>query len=428
MAHGVARSALAPARGGGAMNRISRCALQLAGSLLLLTAAADGVRADSPASAAAPAAGSAPGEVSEVKGGFLSTFTQAFKEDFDREAVRGHFDTGSAPDTHRYYCLVNPKTGRNEPNAVSGQTVSRRDGTTGVSGVAVSPLSCADAEQKGLLITSGYVLPRGAPSAKAGVSGNAVPPPAQPAAAAAPVAAPPSAVAAAAVAAPAVATAPAAVAVPTAPAAAADNGAQWEIMAVYSRFIAGQNAHDRAAVAAVLLDSQDFVWTSYGGEAVWGYREALEAFERQWQGTRKPGAATERVAHRQRGSRYRRAGDAAAAHAGQTRRGCRHRRGELGRRIRPDQIRLAPGLDIHHAAPGPARGRRRLIRSRMSRRQRRREPHETAERGEHQQVISGHGVIWFRRQVLGEYPIGRAGRDQQEHGLAEGCGQQYCRG
>jgi hypothetical protein len=269
------------------MNRISRCALQLAGSLLLLTAAADGARADPPASAAAPAAGSAPGEVSEVKGGFLSTFTQAFKEDFDREAVRGHFDTGSAPDTHRYYCLVNPKTGRNEPNAVSGQTVSRRDGTTGVSGVAVSPLSCADAEQKGLLITSGYVLPRGAPSAKAGVSGNAVPPPAQPAAAAAPVAAPPSAVAAAAVAAPAVATAPAAVAVPTAPAAAADNGAQWEIMAVYSRFIAGQNAHDRAAVAAVLLDSQDFVWTPYGGEAVWGYREALEAFERQWQGTWK---------------------------------------------------------------------------------------------------------------------------------------------
>jgi SnoaL-like domain len=269
------------------MNRISRCALQLAGSLLLLTAAADGARADPPASAAAPAAGSAPGEVSEVKGGFLSTFTQAFKEDFDREAVRGHFDTGSAPDTHRYYCLVNPKTGRNEPNAVSGQTVSRRDGTTGVSGVAVSPLSCADAEQKGLLITSGYVLLRGAPSAKAGVSGNAVPPPAQPAAAAAPVAAPPSAVAAAAVAAPAVATAPAAVAVPTAPAAAADNGAQWEIMAVYSRFIAGQNAHDRAAVAAVLLDSQDFVWTPYGGEAVWGYREALEAFERQWQGTCK---------------------------------------------------------------------------------------------------------------------------------------------
>jgi hypothetical protein len=270
------------------MNRISRCALQLAGSLLLLTATADGARADPPASAAAPAAGSAPGEVSEVKGGFLSTFTQAFKEDFDREAVRGHFDTGSAPDTHRYYCLVDPKTGRNQPNAVSGQTGSRRDGTTGVSGVAVSPLSCADAEQKGLLITSGYVVPRAAASAKAGVSSNAAPPPpAQPAAAPAPVAAPSTAVAAAAVAAPAVAAAPAAVAVPTAPAAAADNGAQWEIMVVYSRFIAGQNAHDRAAVAAVLLDSQDFVWTPYGGDAVWGYREALEAFERQWQGSWK---------------------------------------------------------------------------------------------------------------------------------------------
>jgi SnoaL-like protein len=285
MAPGVARSALAPARGGLAMNRISRCALQVAGSLLLLTAAADGARADPPASAAAPAAGAAPGEVSEVKGGFLSTFTQAFKEDFDREVVRGHFDTGSASDTHRYYCLVDPKSGRNEPNAVSAQTVSRRDGTTGVRGVAVSPLSCADAEQKGLLITSGYVVPRAAASAKAGVSGSAVPPtPAQPATTPAALAAPPAAAAAAMVATPAVATAPAALAVPAAPAPPADNGAQWEIMAVYSRFIAGQNAHDRAAVAAVLLDSQDFVWTSYGGEAVWGYREAMEAFERQWQG------------------------------------------------------------------------------------------------------------------------------------------------
>src|SRR5580700_4979239 len=248
------------------------------GLLLLLGEHAEAV-ADPPATAtgSAPSGSATDAQSLEAKGSFMSSLKQAFSEDLDKEVVRGHFDVGSAPDTHRYYCLVNPKTGRNEPNAVSGQTVSRRDGTTGVSGVAVSPLSCADAEQKGLLITSGYVLPRGAPSAKAGVSGNAVPPPAQPAAAAAPVAAPPSAVAAAAVAAPAVATAPAAVAVPTAPAAAADNGAQWEIMAVYSRFIAGQNAHDRAAVAAVLLDSQDFVWTPYGGEAVWGYRAALEA-------------------------------------------------------------------------------------------------------------------------------------------------------
>jgi ketosteroid isomerase-like protein len=75
--------------------------------------------------------------------------------------------------------------------------------------------------------------------------------------------------------------------VPAAHAPAADNGAQWEIMAVYSRFIAAQNAHDRAALAAVLLDSQDFVWTAHGGDAVWGYREAMEAFERQWQGTWK---------------------------------------------------------------------------------------------------------------------------------------------
>ena len=270
------------------MNRISRCALQIAGSLLLLSAVADGARADPPPTAAAPAAGAAPGEVSEVRGGFLSTFTQAFKEDFDREAVRGHFDTGSPPDTHRYYCMLDPKTGKKPPNAVSGQTVSRRDGTTGITGVAVSPLSCADAEQKGLLITSGYLVPRAAASAKAGASGNtAPPPPAQPAAAPAAVAVPSTGAAAAAVAAPAVATAPAAVAVPAAPAVTADNGAQWEVMAVFSRFIAAQNAHDRAALAAVLLDSQEFIWIGYGGDAVWGYREAMETFERQWQGISK---------------------------------------------------------------------------------------------------------------------------------------------
>ena len=53
---------------------------------------------------------------------------------------------------------------------------------------------------------------------------------------------------------------------------------------MFSRFIAAQNAHDRAALAAVLLDSQEFMWIGYGGDAVWGYREAMEAFERQWQG------------------------------------------------------------------------------------------------------------------------------------------------
>ena len=275
------------------MNRISRCALQFAGSLLLVAAVPDAARAD-PAGAAAPAADATPGQVSEVKGGFLSTFTQAFKEDFDREVVRGQFDTGSPPDTHRYYCLVDPKTGKNTPNAVSGETVPRRDGMTGIKGVAVSPLSCADAEQKGLLITSGYVVPPNAARTRA--AGSAVPAvPAQPAAAPAAAARPaaeavaPPAVASGAAITPAAATAPvtATAAVTATAPAVADSGVQWEIMAVYARFIAGQNAHDRAAVAAVLLDSPDFVWTPYGGNPVWGSRQAVETFAQQWQGTWK---------------------------------------------------------------------------------------------------------------------------------------------
>jgi len=58
-----------------------------------------------------------------------------------------------------------------------------------------------------------------------------------------------------------------------------------EVMSVYSRFIAGQNAHDRAAVSEVLLESNDFVWVQDGGKSVWGYEQALQAFQQEWKGT-----------------------------------------------------------------------------------------------------------------------------------------------
>ena len=60
---------------------------------------------------------------------------------------------------------------------------------------------------------------------------------------------------------------------------------QTEILAVYARFIAGQNAHDRAAVSDVLLDSKDFVWAQMGGNSLWGHKEAMDAFQEQWKGT-----------------------------------------------------------------------------------------------------------------------------------------------
>jgi hypothetical protein len=246
----------------------------LALGLLLLLSRVGSSRAEPPAGSAT-GAGSGEAQVSDSKGGFMSSIRQAFGEDFDREVVRGHFDVGSAPDAHRYYCLVDTKTGKSEPNGVAGQLVTRRDGMTGIKGGAVAPLSCADAEQKGLLVKTGYVLKGRA--AGASVAAPPPPPPAPPAVASAPaVAAPLASVTAPAVAAP--------LASVTAPAAEPAGG---DVMGTYARFIAGQNAHDAAAVAGVLLDSKEFVWAQYGGQSIWGRQEVMEAFQKEWQGTWK---------------------------------------------------------------------------------------------------------------------------------------------
>jgi hypothetical protein len=242
------------------------------GMCLLALLAVTDARADN------PPAGTAPGAVAENQGGMFSSLKQAFRQDVDREDVRGHFDVGAAPNVQRYYCLVDPKTGRREENGVSGELVKRRNGTTGLKSAAVSPLSCADAEQKGLLVTDGYVL-----TGKAVVA-PLIPPPvtSTPAAAAAavtpPVPAPPPA---------SVPVTPNPTPAPPPAAPAADSSVQWEVMAVYARFIAAQNSRDRAGVEATLLDSKDFVWVQPGGNAIWGYREALDQFEREWKGSWK---------------------------------------------------------------------------------------------------------------------------------------------
>jgi hypothetical protein len=204
-----------------------------------------GAQTGGPASPSPSDAQSAPKE------SFLSALKQGFAEDFEQEVVRGHFDVGSPPDAHRYYCMVNTKTGKSGVNGVAGQLVLRADKMTGIKGAAVSPFSCADAEQKGILVTTGYVL-------SGRVSSKITP--------ASSVQKPPGAAAAA---------------------VSAAGTAQTEVMAVYTRFIAGQNAHDRAVVSEVLLDSKDFVLAQYHGNSIWGYQEAMEAFEESWKGTWK---------------------------------------------------------------------------------------------------------------------------------------------
>jgi SnoaL-like domain len=226
--------------------------------------------------AASSAAGDAPAPPS---GNFFSSLKQAFKQDLDREVVRGHFDVGSPPDTHRYYCLVDAKTGKSEANGVAGDPILRPDGMTGIKAGAVSFYSCVTAERQGILVTTGYTM---SPAIRSKMT------PAPPAPAAANTTSTPTAPAAAdATPTPPASPAPretkgAEVAPAGAPVAAT---VRTEILAAYARFIAGQNAHDRAAVSDVLLDSRDFVWAQLGGTSLWGHKEAMDAFQEQWKGT-----------------------------------------------------------------------------------------------------------------------------------------------
>jgi len=242
--------------------RIPRYSQGFAVGLLLFCGGHSGALAEPPPGASASPSPS-DAQSSAPKGGFLSSLKQAFTEDFDQEVVRGHFEVGSPPDAHRYYCLVNVKTGKSQVNGVAGQLVLRADKMTGIKGAAVAPLSCAEAEQKGILVTTGYVL-------SSSVSSKMTP--ASPVQKSSGAAAP---------------AAPAAPATAAAAALSVGGPAQSEVMAVYTRFIAGQNAHDRAVVSEVLLDSRDFVWAQYGGNSIWGYKEAMEAFEEAWKGTWK---------------------------------------------------------------------------------------------------------------------------------------------
>jgi len=147
----------------------------------------------SPPATAPPASGTdAPREWNSMpQDGLFSSLGQNLRES-DQEVVRGHFDLGEPPNVRRYYCIVNPKSGRREPNGVMGNPAPRPDGMTGIKIDAVSLYTCAQAQQKGYLVTAGYVL-LGAALARAAPPAAATPPPPvpAPAVAAAPLAAAP---------------------------------------------------------------------------------------------------------------------------------------------------------------------------------------------------------------------------------------------
>jgi hypothetical protein len=135
----------------------------------------------SPASAPAASAADTPSEWHSMpQDGIFSSIKQNLRES-EQEVVRGHFDLGEPPNVHRYYCIVSPKSGRREPNGVLGDTVARPDGMTGIKIDTVSMYTCARAEQKGYLVSMGYVLlgaalARAAPPAPVTAAASAPPP------------------------------------------------------------------------------------------------------------------------------------------------------------------------------------------------------------------------------------------------------------
>jgi hypothetical protein len=182
----------------GGIRRIACFSHTFALGLVLSVGAANGALADPQAGteAAASAAPSSSEPPSLPQDSFFGTLKQAFNKDFDHEVVRGHFDQGSAPNGRRYYCLVDPKTGKRETNGVLGKTFPMPGGMTGIKDSSVSLYRCADAEKQGILVTAGYVVGADAgskpvPQASAAAPVAAVPttPPAPaPAAATAPAA------------------------------------------------------------------------------------------------------------------------------------------------------------------------------------------------------------------------------------------------
>jgi hypothetical protein len=170
-------------------------------------------------------------------GNFLSSLKQSFSEDYEHEVVRGHFDVGAPPNSHRYYCLINPKTGKAEQNGIAGTLAPRRDGMTGIEGASVSFYSCMDAESKGLLVTNEYHL-----------STDVHPPTVQ-----------------------AVSTPVADVRSP--------KSSTADPMATLQSFIDVYNRGDSAALSALLTDSTDFAWVLPDGRAVWGREAAVQAVQ-----------------------------------------------------------------------------------------------------------------------------------------------------
>ncbi len=145
-----------------ATSRRARCGASQASAWVLLLALGicSGVLADPPTGVPAGAADGTSYTNAQTlpQENFFSSIKESLRLGFDHEEVRGHFDLGTPPNSHRYYCLVDTKTRTREPDGVLGQPVPMPDGTTGLKIDSVSLYGCDKAEKQGMLVTAGYLL------------------------------------------------------------------------------------------------------------------------------------------------------------------------------------------------------------------------------------------------------------------------------
>jgi len=61
-------------------------------------------------------------------------------------------------------------------------------------------------------------------------------------------------------------------------------GTEDEVKALFSKFIAAQNAHDLKAIGEILQDSPQFLWITRNAP-IWGREAALKRFAENYEGT-----------------------------------------------------------------------------------------------------------------------------------------------
>jgi ketosteroid isomerase-like protein len=57
------------------------------------------------------------------------------------------------------------------------------------------------------------------------------------------------------------------------------------VKAAFALFVSAQNTRDPSVLSKVLVKSHDFVWAQGDGESIWGFDEAMAAWDSAWKGS-----------------------------------------------------------------------------------------------------------------------------------------------